>query len=379
MQKKKILLWGAMPNVPKNEHYGISYKRSGNNFGNMLIGNGIVSVLDNCEYITRSQLSNPHEANERCDHIIIPAANFLWKGFDFGYMADFINATNLPVTIIGLGAQTSDRSTVSEIHPNTLRLVKIISERSPSLGVRGFYTAEVLAAHGILNVEVLGCPSLYTNLKPPKKIISPTIDSLHEVGVNFSRRVSSHAFSKSNLCVIENELLKIAIKMNLPFIAQDELEELEIAFGKGGEVVENPVASYFFESKKDDVIDYFSRNTHYFCNVNDWADFVRHRAGTIGSRLHGNIISLINDKPGFIVTHDSRTLEMVALIGAPYLHIKENEVDKFNSDYLLERVFSADYGVFISNMEKLFCKYSQFLELHKIPNKINYLNFEKSI
>lgn len=370
MKKKRILLWGAVPEVPKGEPYELSYKRSGNNFGNMLIGNGVVSVLADCEYVSRSQISGPEEANEKCDHIVIPAANFLWKGFDFGYMADFIEATNLPVTIVGLGAQTNDRSMVSEIHPNTLRLVKIISERSPSLGVRGFYTAEVLAAHGIMNVEVLGCPSLYTNLKPPQTISPPTLENLAGMAVNFSRRVSGHAYSQPALRAVENALLKLAIRLDLPFVAQDELEELELAFGEGGEKVSKPVAAYFSGTDEAVAIDYFKRQTKYLCNEGDWSAFIRQRAGTVGSRLHGNIISLINVKPGFVVAHDSRTLEVCALTGIPFLHIKGVDPDNFHEEDLIEYVLSADYGLYVSNMNKLFDKYKDFLLAHNLLNAL---------
>lgn len=368
--KKRILLWGAIPEVPKGEPYELSYKRSGNNFGNMLIGNGVVSVLADCEYVYRSQLSGPEEANERCDHIVIPAANFLWKDFDFGYMADFIEATNLPVTIIGLGAQTNDRSMVSKIHPNTLRLVKILSDRSPSLGVRGFYTAEVLSAHGILNVEVLGCPSLYTNLEPPQAISPHTLGSLDGMTVNFSRRVSGHAYSQPALRAVENALLALAIRLDLPFVAQDELEELELAFGESKRTTCEPVASYFSDTSESDVIDYFSRRTNYFCNVPDWATFIHQRAGSVGSRLHGNIISLINGKPGFVVAHDSRTLEVCALTGIPYLHIKQVDPATFREEGLIERVLSTDYGTFISNMRWLFDRYQIFLERHSLAHKL---------
>lgn len=87
---EKILLWGALPSLPQNESFEISYKRSGDNLGNILIGNGVVNILDGYEYIFRSQLQSPAHAQEVCSRIVIPAANFLWKSFDFGFMADFI-------------------------------------------------------------------------------------------------------------------------------------------------------------------------------------------------------------------------------------------------------------------------------------------------
>lgn len=376
MKKKNILLWGAIPEVPKNESYDVSYRRCGNNFGNILIANGVVSVLSECEYVSRSHLSGPSEANERCDHIIIPAANFLWKGFDLGFMADFIEATNLPVTIVGLGAQSHDRSILSEIHPNTLRLIRVIADRSVSVGVRGYYTAEVLAAHGILNVEVLGCPSLYTNLKPPETIGPLTEDDLGNMAVNFSRRVSRHAMSPPALQAAENALLKIALRYDLSFIAQDELEELCLAFNNGDEKIGEPIAAYFSANAKDKVIEYFRRKTKYFCNVTDWSAFIREHTGTIGSRMHGNIISLINGKAGFVLAHDSRTVEICALTGIPYLNIKCIDPVTFTEKDLIESMLSADYRLFASNMHKLFGKYRFFLRQHSLSNKLDSQDLE---
>lgn len=370
MKCKKILIWGALSSLPAVESYEISYERSGENFGNILIGNGVTSVLDNCEFILRDQLSGPEEANERCDHIVIPAANFLWKDFDFGFMTNFIEATNLPVTIIGLGAQTNDRSRVSEIHPNTLRLVKIISERSPSLGVRGHYTAEVLAANGILNVEVLGCPSLYTNLKPPTEIKKLTLDDLGNLAVNFSRRVSSHSFSHPKLRSIENALLKIAIRFNLAFVAQDEMEELSLAYGDFDKYHIEGVLNYFSNNDEKEVLRYFSVNSNYFCNYGDWTRFIRHKSGTIGSRLHGNIISLINGLPGFVIAHDSRTLEICALTGIPHLNINDIDPNSFDENYLVRLITSACYDTYISNIQFLFKRYKKFLDSHSLENRL---------
>lgn len=349
----------------------MSYERSGENFGNTLIGNGIVSVLKNCEYIFRHDVSCPEEVNEKCDHILIPAANFLWKGFDFGYMADFINLTDLPVTIVGLGAQTNDRARISEIHPNTLRLIKIIAERSPSIGVRGFYTAEVLAANGIVNLEVLGCPSLYTNLAPPRGILPPSHADLSSLCVNFSRRVSSHSFTPFKLMSVENVLLDIAIKLGLNFIAQDELEELQLAYSEHDQASIDPVAQYFNKPVRSEVIEYFTKKTKYFTNVGDWSRFILSSSGTIGSRLHGNIISLINGRPGFIFVHDSRTLEVCGLTGMPYLHINDIDPSTFCGEELVEHIVSADYSCFESNMSYLFERFENFLNNQSLPHRLN--------
>ena len=98
--KKRILLWGAVARVDPKLPSITAFEYSGKNFGNLLIGNAVHSFLAGNEIIIRSQLKSPEEANERCDHVVMPAANFLWKDFDLGFMADFFEKTTLPVTII---------------------------------------------------------------------------------------------------------------------------------------------------------------------------------------------------------------------------------------------------------------------------------------
>lgn len=347
------------------------YELAGRNLGNNLITNSVPSVLANFDNVSQQQFSHPSEVEERCDHIVLVAANWLWKGFDFGGLADLIEATNLPVTIIGLGAQTNDRSTICEIHPNTLRLIRLISEKSKSLGVRGFYTAEVLAANGILNTEVIGCPSLYLSLEPPETIIPLTASDLKHIAVNFSRRVSDHSFSKYNLCAVENALLNIATEYNLPFIAQDELEEVALASNEVSDYQLKSLTNYFHAIDKDKLINYFAANTNYFNEVDSWSRFITDRKGTVGSRFHGNIISLINSKPCFVIAHDSRTLELCVLAGIPHLNIKTINPDTFNEITLIESIQNASYGIFHSNMKLLFKRYRRFLEDHHLSHRLS--------
>jgi hypothetical protein len=370
MGTRDIFLWGALPSLPPDEDFNTTYKRSGYNLGNTLIGNGVTSVLEGYDFLYRSQFSSPQDVDEKCGHIVIPASNFLWKNFDLGFMADFIEPTNLPVTMIGLGAQTNDRSLVTEIHPNTLRLVKIISERSPSIGVRGFYTAEVLAAHGILNVEVLGCPSLYAKCSPPRYIGENKNLNLNRFAVNFSRRVQSHSFNRNILQLIENSLLKLAIKHNCTFIAQDELEEVAMANSSASEIEISNVTSYFNDFNRIEVVDYFSKNSIYFCDFQSWSNFMISRSGCIGSRLHGNIAALTNGIPCLMIAHDSRTLEMCSLIGAPHINIKNIDSNRVSSEFLLDAFQSADYSLYFSNMKHLFRKYKKFLDQHGLINRL---------
>ncbi|MDP3615070.1 MAG: polysaccharide pyruvyl transferase family protein, partial [Rubrivivax sp.] len=240
---KAVLIWGAPARVDAGVDYATAFEQSRNNFGNMLIGNAVHSFLSKNEILTPPQLKSPAEAQERCSQVVIPAANWLWKDFDFGDIANFLEKTQLPVTIVGLGAQTNDRTITSPIHPNTMRLMRLIAERSATLGVRGFYTAEVLAANGIHNVEVIGCPSLYTSRCPTVHINTEGLSQPKTLAVNFSRRVIEHSFNAGQMQAVENAVLQMALQHDSTFIAQDELEEL--ALNAGAEVDTRRLEKYF--------------------------------------------------------------------------------------------------------------------------------------
>lgn len=363
-----ILLWGALPSLPPNEPFELTFKRSGENTGNLLIGNGVCSILKGYQYIFRDQVTSPEHAQEVCSRIVIPASNFLWKSFDLGFMADFIEKTDLPVTMMGLGAQASNRSQVSTIHPNTLRLVKLISERSPSIGVRGFYTAEVLASYGIMNVEVLGCPSLYTAAQQPSLIRSWSPKLEHRISINFSRNVAAHSFDAKALAKIENKILRIAMTYDSQFVIQDELDEASIMDGTASAEQVRRVTGYFNESDPDAVLSYFSINSKHFIDYPSWSESLARCSLSLGSRLHGNIVALLSGVPAVCIVHDSRTLEMCALAGIPFINILQHP--DISVDEILEFATSLDFGRFISNMRFLYSKMAKFLSDHGLNHSL---------
>jgi hypothetical protein len=271
--------------------------------------------------------------------------------------------------MIGVGAQTNDRSDIAKIHPNTLRMMKIISERSPEIGVRGYYTAEVLSANGIQNVNVIGCPSIYANCSPTTAFrISSNL--FENMAVNFSRRVADHSFNKNYLMSIENALLKIAIDNDAEFIAQDEIEEIAISYGNKSNEFIDDIKIYFNQKNINEVVNYFEARLRYFTNYTEWKNTIKQKNLIVGSRLHGNLIALINGIPSLTIVHDSRTLEMCALTGAPYIHINSAENINYTDNIIIEKINNINYDLFIKNHKNLFIKYKKFLDLSGLNNRI---------
>jgi hypothetical protein len=365
---KSILVWGAPYRVTHPEDHAAAFTESGNNYGNLLIGHGVRSVLEHVPLLDREDLASPEEANERCSQVVVPAANFLWKDFDFAYMLNFLEKTRLPVTMIGVGAQTNDRTTSSPIHPNTLRLMKLVSERSAQIGVRGYYTAEVLAANGIHNVTVIGCPSLYSKRTPTIRVEAERLGRIEQLAVNLSRRVNRHSFHPDRMQALENKVLTLALGKKSTFIAQDELDELQAAFSQ--KPCPPQVTSYFNETEGAAVSRFFCEHTRYFADIEAWSSFIRTQDASIGTRFHGNLIALINGVPALMIIHDSRTMEMCTLMGIPSIHVSEIGPEGMSTEQLMERLLGARFDRFEAAYAALYRRYLGFLDANALPHSL---------
>jgi len=360
---KKIFIWADPEQVNPHSPIEEQYNQSGCNFGNLLISHGALSLFPKELVVFPKHFKRPEEIQDVCSHVIYPAANILWKGFDMSSTYDYLRKTQLPIVMLGVGAQTNNRNLTSPINDSTLKLMQLVSERSASIGVRGYYTAEVLAAHGIHNTSILGCPSFYMNLRPSK--IRPIgEETLSNISVNFSRRVNAHSFRPAVLKTLENILLQIGISSGADFVAQDELEELRLA--NGDESGNNHILKYFNEVPQETVIPFFRGHTRHFYLPTLWSDYISQRSLSIGSRFHGNIIALLNGTPAFFIIHDSRTMELSTLLGVPSIHVDDLQENEISDEFIKEKVQSANYDLFEKAHTCLFNRMKMFLKINNI-------------
>src|SRR5262249_33259916 len=165
---------------------------------------------------------DPSQVHERFDVIVVAAANFLFPKFDFGGMADYIERADLPVAIVGLGAQSSNYDPNISLMPGTERFVKVIAERAVSIGVRGPYTQEVLARRGVDNVMVTGCPSYYMGGLGGISIKLRPFEEIKRLSINASRDVIVHSFDKDKMRELVQEIYSTGVAWKADFIAQSE-------------------------------------------------------------------------------------------------------------------------------------------------------------
>jgi hypothetical protein len=362
---KSILLWGAPHCVPNNIPLTEQYAQSGNNFGNILIGYGALRLFPDGRVTFRTDFKSVAEINEKCSHVVIPAANLLWKGFDLSSMLDFLQQLTLPIVMIGVGAQSSDRNIASPVHPGTVALMRYISDRCYSIGVRGYYTAEVLASIGIHNTTVVGCPSLYMKRTTQDNISAPHSGSFHSLSVNFSRRVNGHSFNPAASKHLDNILLQLAMENAADFVAQDELEELSYSLELSSDT--SAFCKYFELAAPKQVAAFFKQRTNHFTNVPAWSTFLTTRTLSIGSRFHGNLLALLNDTPAYFITHDSRTLELCTLLGVPHLNVADPTTARIDQKSLMALTTAASYEAFHKSHAALFTRMKLFLHQNELP------------
>ncbi|MEI9927219.1 MAG: polysaccharide pyruvyl transferase family protein [Sphingomonas sp.] len=356
----RIFLTGAKPsfNVHATTSLAERFGKTGSNTGNQVIAYGLLNGLVHDEASWDPTLK-PAEVNERFDHVVIAAANFLHSGFDFTYLANFLEQIRLPISIVGLGAQSRDFSADVELTPGTERLVRVLAERCARIGVRGEYTAQLLANRGVTNVQLTGCPSYYADFGHAVPEVLPRLTKRSRVAVNASRDVIRHAFDPRAMRAAVAKLMRLAIHRDAIFVAQTEHEEMVIAEG----FIENPgrylgvLYGLFGRKMERSAFDAWAlARCKVFWDVEKWVEAMAAHDFVIGTRFHGAMAGLLAGTPALIVCHDTRTTEM-----SEFLHIPHVGLDAFNATPVAELHARIDLFDYRARRAVLRDAYAEFL------------------
>lgn len=278
---------------------------------------------------------------------VVPSANFIFPKFVALHKSvqKLLENTSFPITFAGLGAQSKDISDDPNAFLDTLpditkEALYAMSKRCVSLGVRGAFTGRCLEALGISNYRVIGCPSIYGNLKGKSLLPQPKKD---RVVVNITTGSQ-----------YETKLLELAYSNKIHWIMQMPTEFIDQIN------IEKAFPGFFdLNIRREDLLYYYKNYSHMFFNINDWNIFLKKNKFTFsfGSRFHGNVMAMKNGIPALWVTHDSRTQELVDTFSFPY--IKETDMLEITDiDQLVER---CDYEKFYNKYPKLLSNYKAYL------------------
>ena len=364
-----IFLLGATPSfsAEAGEDPISKLTKTGGNTGNQVIARGL---LDQIAYqdISWDYRIDPKEVRERFDMIVIAAANFLFPKFDFGGMADYIERADLPVAIVGLGAQSNNYDPDISLMPGTERFVKVIAERAASIGVRGPYTKEVLAHRGVHNVTVTGCPSYYMGGPNGINLQRRNFDEIKNISINASRDVIIHSFDKEKMKRLVLDIYRTGVEWKADFIAQSEQAEIILADHQSKAAAEGPLKEIVGFLKdvvtEDDARSWAADHVKVFFDVDDWLSAIKTYDFVFGNRFHGCMVALQKGTPALVICHDTRTEDMCRFLALPCVSIVD--IEKINVKDFYERI---DHGTLNNRYQELYPKYIEFLKLNNLNPK----------
>lgn len=335
-----------------------AYHQLGLNTGNLLFTYAVWSQIQ-YSHAESGFIFDPHYVNQNFDHVVIPAANWLFEGFDFADLASLIEQLTIPVVLIGIGAQAGEDNTIPVLPKGTQRLIKAVSERSSLIGARGNFSAEVLNHYGINNIQVIGCPSLYLNHQGNLKIKKSNLKKIMLGGTRYYLTENNNDSD-----IAQRNIYQYAFNNNIDINYQSERPEFDYIISNRKAKINseqlNAACRYYNCSNKHDLLEFLYTHGKIFTNIDDWIETMKRYDFYLGSRIHGVIATLLSGTPACLLYHDSRTKELAEFASIPSLpHDKAKSLSKTR----IEEIFqSLDYSSF------------QNFIINKHPSYINFLN-----
>lgn len=309
-----------LPNLKGKE----ALDASGNNFGNMLFTNAAYKQITNAQHIGFNW--DPARVREQFSSIFIPAANWINTKQDWGWLADLIEETDLPCAVVGLGSQLNSLEDVKAIPLGTKKLLSVIAERSSAIGVRGDFTAQVVNDCGVSNIEVLGCPSIFTFGKVPelRKIVP---EEISRIGVGPTRYVLTPV-NDTNRFDKQRQLYQFAIREASSIYYQSEQYEIqELARENQRDSQQDTLAqNYYGVANQFELSNALLEKGKYHTSLSSWLADVRKDDVYIGTRIHGAIAATLAGTPPILITHDNRTKELAKEMAVPSISLEEFQV-----------------------------------------------------
>lgn len=309
------------------------FRAVAHNTGNLAFVHSLSNILRNvCDI----------DFNNLKDYQAVITTQLIWirQNEDYSHIQKTLNRLNdIPLIPISVGLQNKTFDPKFVLHPNTVKLLKEIEERC-IIGVRGYYTAEILNKYGIKNLQVIGCPSMYYQLDYNFKIRYPQ-KPIHNVALNFSTFY---------------EKLKKHEKHFLIYGADHNYHFIEQTHSKFTNNIVNDEALFVYINK------WLSQKTYAFFDASEWQKFLKPFDFAMGMRFHGNVINVWNKTPALFFPIDSRTKELSDFFHFPQMNIEDFDKEK-PIEYYAEK---ADYTDFNKHYPNLLDNFIDFIKKNNL-------------
>lgn len=307
--------------------------------------------------------------NSGYDYILLRGSNYLNESMQWERAEEVLEKLKLPIIALGIGAQ-APQSGKLKLSEQTVRIMKMISERTTSIGVRGNYTADVLNGYGIKNCRIVGCPTAFRKRDRNMVITQRPLESLRTAAFTLRREVTEYYTLdvRRYLTYQRQLLLDVVSRFDTKILAQGELEEKAMLWGtpeqrdKAIKDLKNHpwFGKWFFD---DRMLSLYDKYLAYSDVVADYEQWLSSVDLALGFRLHGNLMALSNGVPAIYFTYDSRTEEFAETLRIPAVNIYLHE--RFD----LQKTWEQDlFSGFNLRFPRIYDEMAKFLDENKIAH-----------
>lgn len=336
---------------------------TGGNTGNVAFVNAVNKLIRNP---TRRIFwhSDENYVRTECDLIVICCANQLGSHTDLQSWADTLKRFDLPVVLIGIGAQSINFDSFPDLTVGTKNFISQVnllkySASSVNILTRGEFSSKVLNNINIAS-EPYGCPSIFTS---SEKNIGEKI--FH----NQSKKIGRLAIASGNPWdkfsdKFETSLIDLVNKCNGKYIIQHPLSMFQFALNEV-DAINDKTKARFLEVYKsignfEEILIWFLKNSQILVDAQGWMQYLSTYDAVFGPRYHGVALGLQAGIPGCVVTIDSRTKELCETTAIKNMSIES--VINLNSEELIDRIYWSNFEL------------QNFTE-RRIINAKNYIDF----
>lgn len=361
-----ILIWaynynGGPYDIDRQLNYKTIYNELLHNFqaNSMNIGNkvwiqGIISELstydNNIYFLDNNETWD--DINSKYDLIVYSAANMFAPQYNnlISEVTRLFKNSKLPIYVISIGAQTNSFNEINDLAKsmtNTVpKFMEAIYNTGGEVACRGYFTKEFLDKVCSNTAEVVGCPSLFQNGR--NLIINKKSGRLKPIFNGKVKYNQLYRYFDDSIYIDQDAFLEFVYNLN-DYTNKDYIMDYIVKYGDEQiELLLNDKVKIFYD-------------------IPEWKDYIEkgNYNFSIGTRIHGNIISILSSIPSIVIPCDSRTKEMAEFYNIPML-------DKVESYMDVERAYNElDYSNFNKKYPKLYDNFNYFLVKHKLVKQIN--------
>lgn len=304
-----------------------------------------------------------------CDFILLRGSNYIHEDMDWGHFLAWIEALDMPVLCIGVGAQAEKERPIL-LPTENRRVWQAISDRTPSIGVRGAFSAETLHRNGIHNVEIVGCPSMFRGLDRemklrhtpggPKRV---TFSLRREIGSTYA--VDPVAFAATQKRIIA----KLNLVCDLYLSCHGEPEEKAFFF-RAPRHMEAARAKLVAEGWFDEVTGatltkLYENRLYYVGAPGDYDVYAPQFDAALGYRVHAVLPAVAVGVPGVLFSYDTRSRELAETFDLPIF-----SPEAFERQTLAQALAPERFDRFQSLFPERYDRMKAFIEKNGVKSRM---------